>query len=78
MCHIASAASFNLLPRHEKRTLPGAASRLHRFACPHARLAKALDPCFHGFRNRDLACLSPSIAPHPQIEFVNATAVPAV
>jgi hypothetical protein len=35
-------------------------------------LVKALDPCFHGFCDRDLACLSPSIAPHPQIEFVKA------
>jgi hypothetical protein len=34
-------------------------------------LAKAL-PCFHGFCDRDLACLSPSIAPHPQTEFVKA------
>ena len=36
------------------------------------RLAKPLDPWFHGFCDRDLASLSPSIVPHPQIQFVKA------
>ena len=51
---------------------------LHSFARPRPRLAKALGPCLHALHDRDLALMPPSIAPHPRVEFVQATAVSAV
>ena len=51
---------------------------LHSFARARPRLAKPLGPCLHALHDRDLAHLSPSIAPHPQMKFVKAATVPAV
>ena len=51
---------------------------LERLAGPRPRFAKALRPRLHGLQHRDLALLPPAIAPHPQVELVDAASVAGV
>ena len=49
-----------------------------RFAGPRPCFAYDLGPFLHGMQNRDLALLPQAVVPHPQVELVEAAAVPAV
>ena len=53
-------------------------SVLDCFACLRPRVAKAPRPRLHGLQHRDLALLPLAVAPHPQVEDVQAATVAGV
>ena len=60
------------------RLLLGQPSALSRFAGFRPRLANALCPFLHGLQDGHLALMSPTVAPHPQIDLIQTAAVAAV
>ena len=75
----AASATANHCAASAAPALPSSQpSSLDCFACPRLRLAKALRPRPQGLQHRDLALLPPAVAPHPQVELIEAAAVACV
>ena len=69
----ATAAACMRYLRHRSTVcgrLLGQPSALSRFAGCRPRLANALCPFLHGLQDGHLALMSPTVAPHPQIDHI--------